>query len=81
MPFQEAGEEEDIYSFYPLLRAKVWKRSLVQGPAMVVDVDDIRCHAAVWNFSAEKCVSVVLDRVSLALIRFICTDRKQRTWE
>lgn len=54
--------DEDRYAGYPLLRAKTWQRVL-SHESYVVDASDVRCHAAIWNFSDSHCAAIVLDRV------------------
>ena len=53
----------DLYSEYPLLQAKTQSQDLL-SEEYSVGVEDVQCHAAVWNFSDNNCISVVLDRVS-----------------
>jgi len=57
----------DIYSEYPLLRAKIWSKTL-DPEEINVQPSDIRCHAALWNFSHDQFVAVVLDRVSFVTL-------------
>jgi hypothetical protein len=61
-----AATVQDAYARYPLFRAKIWSREL-DDEDFVVRVEDVRCHAAIWNFSSRLCVAVVLDRVSYLL--------------
>lgn len=61
--FQEPTGIPDRYKDYPLLRATTWSRELLPEE-ITVNAEDVRCHAAIWNFSEHHCVSVILDRVS-----------------
>jgi hypothetical protein len=62
--FSKAVGVQDVYSRYPLLRAKIWSRQL-EGDLVKLPASKVRCHAAVWNFSSRLCVGVTLDRVSI----------------
>ena len=62
--YKEAAGIEDVYSNYPLLRAKIWSKT-IDSEDITVSMKDIRCHAALWSYSLEYFVAVVLDRVSL----------------
>lgn len=61
---QENISEEDPYSAYKLLRATIWSRQL-SAETYSVRQENIRCHAAIWNYSPTHCIAIILDRVSL----------------
>lgn len=61
--FRDAIGVGDPYAEYPLLRAKIWSQEL-DAQVRTVNVEEVRCHAAVWNILDTLCVVVVLDRVS-----------------
>lgn len=60
---EPAANIHDVYCHYPLLRAKIWSRTL-DAEEISVSPAEIRCHAAIWNFSDDHLVGVILDRVS-----------------
>jgi len=64
--FEACQVPVDPYSHYPLLRAKIWSRS-IEERVHIVDISQFRSHAAVWNYGDDECVSMILDRVSHSL--------------